>query len=225
MALILVVDDEARYRQMLTLFLKGDGHQVLTAANGREALEVFGAHPRIDLVLLDALMPVLNGWETCRQLKALAPVPVIMLTALSDEEHEVKGLKNGADDYIGKPFAARVLLARVQSAVRRRKEQARAAPVVFESLVVDNEGRQVTRDGSEIRLMPREFDLLAHLVATQGQVQSREQLLNAVWGQGFDGDPRTVDTHIKALRHKLGPVARFLVTFRGVGYALQRRTP
>jgi len=225
MALILVVDDEARYRQMLTVFLKGDGHHVLTATDGREALEVFQAHPRIDLVLLDALMPILDGWETCRRLKALSPVPVIMLTALSDEDHEVKGLVNGADDYVGKPFAARVLLARVQSAVRKRKERARSAPRVLGSLVIDTGERRVTLDGEGIHLMPREFDLLAYLADTPGQVHSRQQLLDAVWGQDFEGDQRTVDTHIKALRHKLGPVAGLLVTFRGVGYALQRSGP
>jgi two-component system, OmpR family, response regulator ResD len=217
MALILYADDEERYRRMIALFLKSDGHSVITAENGREAFDIFGSRPDISLVILDAMMPVMDGWKTLKAIRAVSPVPVLMLTALNDAEHEVQGLQSGADDYIQKPFKSRVFLARVQAALRKTGE-AGGETIHAGLLTIDTAARTVRVGSDPVGTAPKEFELLSFFARNPDIVLSRERILDRVWGFDYEGDPRTVDTHVKSLRAKLGASGDCIVTSRGSGY-------
>jgi DNA-binding response OmpR family regulator len=224
---ILVVDDEPTLRETLAENLEIEGFRVVTAADGREALEQF-RQARPDLVVLDLMLPELSGIEVCRLIRRESDVPILMLTARDSELDKVVGLELGADDYVTKPFGLRELLARVRALIRRSERTAdNAAPVTIDvgSVQIDLAGHQIIRDGTPLPVKPKAFELLAFLVQHPGQVFSRDQLLERVWGYDYAGETRTVDVHIHWLRGQIeddpaNPV--FLQTVRGVGYVFRR---
>ncbi|CAN5828910.1 response regulator transcription factor [soil metagenome] len=225
---VLVVDDEKTLRETVAYELEQEGYRVVTAADGREALERFRAE-RPDLVLLDLMLPELSGMEVCRILRAESDVPIIMLTAKSSEIDKVVGLEVGADDYVTKPFSLRELLARVRAHLRRREVSAGTGPqqgiVDLGRVKVDLAGHRLLRDGVSVPLKPKAFELLAFLLRHQGQVFTREQLLEQVWGYDFAGETRTVDVHVHWLRTEIEEqlnAPQLLQTVRGVGYVLRR---
>lgn len=223
MARLLLIDDEANLRHTLSYALRQEGYEVLTAQDGEEGLELFRTSAP-DLVILDVMMPKQDGFEVCRRLRKASDVPIVMLTARDTELDKIVGLEIGADDYLAKPFSVRELIARVRAMLRRsgrRSEAAAGGIVERDGLVVDPGRRRVTRESGEVALKPKEFELLVFLMTRAGQVFSREQILAAVWGYDFAGDSRTVDTHVKTLRERLGDDAsrpRWIETIRGVGY-------
>lgn len=218
---ILVVEDDPDIQQLVQWHLKAADFQVLAAGDGRLALEMAWRDPP-DLVLLDLMLPEVDGLEVCKSLKRdprTAAVPVLMLTARGEEADRILGLELGADDYIVKPFSPRELVLRVQAILRRAREPAASAVVLQrEGLKIDLESHQVWIDQAPVELTATEFKLLLHLMQNRGRVQSRDQLLDRVWGYQFDGYARTVDTHIRRLRQKIGPYADWIETLRGVGY-------
>jgi DNA-binding response OmpR family regulator len=222
MSRILLVDDETNLRHTVSYALRREGYEVATAEDGEKGIETFRA-TKPDLVILDVMLPRMDGLAVCRAIRRESDVPVIMLTARDTELDTVVGLEVGADDYLTKPFSMVELVARVRAMLRRAAPRHGAAPerVEHAGLVIDASRRRVTRDGTELELKPREFDLLAHLAASPGRVFTREQLLASVWGLDYSGDSRTVDTHVKTLRERLGDEAdrpRWIETVRGVGY-------
>ncbi|HEY8656401.1 MAG TPA: response regulator transcription factor [Candidatus Limnocylindria bacterium] len=220
---VLVVDDEANLRHTLGYALRQEGYEVLTAENGEDGLEIFRT-TKPELVILDVMLPRLDGFEVCRRIRRESDVPILMLTARDTELDKVVGLEIGADDYLAKPFSMRELVARVRAMLRRARQatEPEATDVVaLGGLQVDVPKHRVLADGVDINLKPREFDLLAFLMSHPGQVFSRDQILARVWGFDYAGDSRTVDTHVKTLREKLGEDAdrpRWVETVRGVGY-------
>jgi DNA-binding response OmpR family regulator len=220
---ILLVDDDANLRHALTYSLKQEGFEVLASDDGKTGLESF-RRDKPDVVVLDVMMPGLDGLEVCRRIRAESDVPIIMLTARDSEVDRIVGLEIGADDYIGKPFSTRELVARVRAMLRRSRrgaERPSGEQYSADGLVLDTVRHRVTRDGEEVALTPKEFELLAFLIAHKGQVFGRDQLLASVWGFDFAGDSRTVDTHVKTLREKLGDSVdrpRWIDTIRGFGY-------
>ncbi|AVX19351.1 MAG: response regulator transcription factor [Bacillota bacterium] len=216
---ILVVDDEMRMRKLVGDFLKKEGYAVREAADGRQALEIFQReHP--DLVILDVMMPEYDGWAVCREIRKTSRVPIIMLTARGEEEDELFGFDLGADEYIAKPFSLKILAARIQ-ALFRRLENRQVAIRNYDGLEIDEPGRNVYVNGERIELTPKEFDLLLYLADNAGRALNRDQILNAVWNYDYFGDTRTVDTHIKRLRLKLGEKSELIQTVRGVGYRFE----
>lgn len=218
---ILVVDDEARMRELVRLYLASAGYEVLEAQDGLEALQRFEAEAP-DLVVLDLMLPRLDGWEVCQRIRKYSRVPIIMLTARGEVHDKVVGLRLGADDYIAKPFDGRELLARVEAVLRRAAPAgAGQRPVALGPLAIDPAKRAVQIEGRPVSLTPREFELLLLLALHPGQVFTREQLLDRIWGMDFAGDVRTVDSHVKNLREKLGRAASMVTTVWGVGYKLE----
>jgi DNA-binding response OmpR family regulator len=230
---ILVVDDEATLREALAEAIEADGLRVVTAADGREALERFRSESP-DLVLLDLMLPQVSGIEVCRILRRESAVPIIMLTAKDSEIDKVVGLELGADDYVTKPFSLRELLARIRAQLRRteslgsRPETASPSPgrepLVLGAVMIDLSGHRLMRDGRELAIKPKAFELLAFLVRNPGQVFSRDQLLERVWGYDYAGETRTVDVHVHWLRTAIEPDPgrpRYLQTIRGTGYVLR----
>lgn len=221
MAVIVVVDDEAKIRHLVRAYLEREGHTVIEAATAAAAVEVAGA---ADLMILDLGLPDRSGQDVAREVRRSTDVPIIMLTARDSELDKIVGLEIGADDYLPKPFSVRELVARVRAALRRavRIPQVRSEDVhESDGLRVDLGRRQVLCEGAEISLKPKEFELLAFLMADPGQVFARERILAGVWGFDYSGDSRTVDTHVKTLREKLGDHAvrsRWIETVRGAGY-------
>jgi len=220
---LLLIDDEANLRHTLSYALRQEGYEVLTAQDGEEGLEIFRTSVP-DLVILDVMMPKQDGFEVCRRLRKESDVPIVMLTARDTELDKIVGLEIGADDYLAKPFSVRELIARVRAMLRRsgrRSEASTTGVVERDGLVVDPGRHRVTRDNEEVALKPKEFELLVFLITRTGQVFSRDQILAAVWGYDHAGDSRTVDTHVKTLRERLGDDAsrpRWIETIRGVGY-------
>jgi two-component system, OmpR family, response regulator ResD len=217
---ILYADDEPKYLRLVRLFLEGDEYEVLTAEDGKAALAALGKRPDIGLVILDVMMPVMDGYAACRAIRSFSRVPVMMLTALGDETHEIRGLGGGADDYLPKPFSRDLLRARVRALLRRSRAESPASLTVG-SVGVDLERREASVDGEAVPLSLREFELLVHLMRNAGAVCPRERLLDQVWGYGYEGDPRTLDTHIKSLRKKLKAGGAHISTCRGVGYSFK----
>ncbi len=214
---ILVVDDEDRMRKLVRDFLVHDGYTVCEAADGEEALTVFYREKDIALIILDVMMPKLDGWEVCREIRKESRIPIIMLTARGDEQDELHGFDLGVDEYIAKPFSPRILVARVGALLRR---SGAAAEDMLESggIVLDRAAHQVSVDGTPIELSVKEFELLEFFMSNQGMALSREQILNHVWNYDYFGDARTIDTHVKQLRNKLGEKGQFIRTVWGLGY-------
>ena len=222
--LILVADDEARMRKLVCDYLRREGYTTLEAADGRDTISAFTSRPGIDLVILDVMMPDIDGWVVLRELKARSKVPVIMLTAKSEEEDELFGFGLGADEYIRKPVSPKVLVARVAAVIRRSLPRPPELDAQLESslegtrIAVDTSAHRISVGGEEVPATPLEFELLVLLASKAGTVMSRDKILDSIWGLGWAGDPRTVDTHIKNLRLKLGSAGASIETVRGFGY-------
>lgn len=217
---ILIAEDEKGIRMLIRDYLKKEGYTVLEACNGLEAVTLFSQNQGIDLVILDVMMPVLKGWEVCREIRQTSDVPVLFLTALGETQDELTGFSSGADDYIVKPFEYEVLMARVRAMLKRAHPNQRS---VFQcaELHVDEAARQITVCGEAVELAPKEYELLAFLISNRNIALDRDTILNGVWGADFYGDPRTVDTHIKNLRAKVGNAGDRIKTVRGHGYRLE----
>jgi len=214
---ILYADDEAYYRRLVRMFLEKEGYEVVTAENGEEAIDVISTRKDIDVVILDVMMPVVDGWEACKKIRSMSNIPILMLTALGDVTNEVYGIESGADDYISKPFSHEVLIARVKGLLRRVNNNIKAK-MEDEGMVFIEAENAVTIKGNMSHLTPKEYELLEFLVMNKEIVLSREKILDKVWGFDYFGDPRTVDTHIKSLRAKLGDESARIKTLRGRGY-------
>ncbi|HJA36511.1 MAG TPA: response regulator transcription factor [Firmicutes bacterium] len=222
MARLLIVDDEMRIRELIKKYAKFEGYEVDEAADGMEALEKCRSND-YDLVILDIMMPELDGFSVCRELRKNRPVPVIILSARGEEYDRIHGFELGIDDYVVKPFSPRELMMRVAAVLKRTGSIGKAEKEVYEhdGLRVDFTGRQVVLDGEALSLSPKEYDLLFYLVRNRGVALSRERLISQVWGMDFYGDDRTLDTHIKLLRKRLGRLSGRIVTLRGVGYRFE----
>lgn len=212
---ILVVDDEKLIRNVIKDYLEHEGMSVYEAENGSIALRIY-KEEKIDLVILDIMMPVKDGYETLKELRALGNTPIIMLTAMKEELDKLHSFDKGADDYVTKPFSPRELVARVKAILKRTTKN--LDTYTYKTLEVDYKGRKVTIDKKEIELTPKEYEILIYFIENKGIALSREQLLNVIWGYDFYGDDRTVDTHIKMLRHSLGKYRDLIKTMRAVGY-------
>lgn len=217
---ILVVDDEARMRKLVKDFLTNKGFAVIEAGDGEEAVDVFFAQKDIALVLLDVMMPKMDGWEVLRTIRKYSQVPVIMLTARSEERDELQGFSLGVDEYISKPFSPKILVARVD-AILRRSNVASTENMDVGGICIDKAAHQVTIDGREIELSYKEFELLSYFVENQGIALSREKILNNVWNYDYFGDARTIDTHVKKLRSKMGKKGDYIKTIWGMGYKFE----
>ena len=222
---VLLVEDDRNITELLQLYLEKEGYRVLTASDGRQGLEVFRKE-KPNLVLLDVMMPVMDGWETCRTLRSESQVPIVMLTAKGETNDKVQGLKLGADDYITKPFEMREVLARLEAILRRTGTVSPAAAskrLSFDRLVIDMDAFELIVDGNKVDAPPKEMELLFYLASTPNRVYTRNQLLDEVWGFDYFGDSRTVDVHVKRLREKLEGVSEkwSLKTVWGVGYKFE----
>lgn len=215
---ILVVDDESRMRKLIRDFLIKSGYEVLEAENGEEAVDIFMAEKDIALIILDVMMPKMDGWETCREIRKNSKVPIIMLTAKSSEEDELRGFDLGVDEYISKPFSPKILVARVE-AVLRRSNAGSDEILTVGDIVIDKSAHRVTVEGREVELSYKEFELLTYFAENRGIALSREKILNNVWNYDYFGDARTIDTHVKKLRSKLGE-KEYIQTVWGLGYKL-----
>lgn len=222
MTRILIVDDEAKIREVVKEYATLNGYDVMEAADGLEALELMDSNP-IDLVILDIMMPTLDGYEVCKRIKAKSNIPVIMLSARGEEYDKLFGFELGVDDYVVKPFSPKELMARVKVVLERGKNPNKHK-YTFDGLEIDEQGRSVKVDGNLVSLTPKELDLLLYMVHNENIALSREKLLSEVWDYDYYGDDRTVDTHIKMLRHNLGPYRDYIVTVRGMGYKFETRS-
>ena len=218
---ILVVDDEERMRKLIKDFLKVKGHEIIEAEDGEKALEIFEEKPNsIGLILLDVMMPKLDGWSVLRQIRQESKVPIIMLTARGEEQDELFGFELGVDEYISKPFSPKILVARVE-AILKRVNQSKNEVKDYGGIEIDLDGRTVKIDGKQIELSLREYELLKYLVDNTNVALSRDKILNNVWNYDYYGDSRTIDSHIKKIRHKLGKKGKYIQTMRGVGYKFE----
>ncbi|MCI9169237.1 MAG: response regulator transcription factor [Dorea sp.] len=218
---ILVVDDESRMRKLVRDFLEREGFQVLEAGDGLEAMEVFYADKDISLLILDVMMPKMDGWQVCREVRQSSKVPIIMLTARSEERDELQGFELGVDEYISKPFSPKILVARVEAILRRSNVLNPEEVADAGGIIIDKAAHQVTIDGKGVELSYKEFELLAYFVENQGIALSREKILNNVWNYDYFGDARTIDTHVKKLRSKLGEKGNYIRTIWGMGYKFE----
>ena len=215
---ILVVDDEQRIRKLLKDFLAKKDYEVIEAKDGEEALEIFEERKdTIDLILLDVMMPKLDGWSVLRQIRQNSKVPIIMLTARGEEQDELFGFELGVDEYISKPFSPKILVARVEAILKRTsKSQNKISD--YGGIEIDEEGRSVKVDGKVVEMSLREYELLKYMVDNIGIALSRDKILNNVWNYDYYGDSRTIDSHVKKIRHKLGKKGKYIKTMRGIGY-------
>ncbi len=217
---ILMVDDEARMRKLVKDFLTNKGFKVIEAADGEEAVDIFFAQKDIALILLDVMMPKMDGWEVLKTIRKYSQVPVVMLTARSEERDELQGFSLGVDEYISKPFSPKILVARVE-AILRRSNVVSTDVLEVGGICIDKAAHQVTIDGQEIDLSFKEFELLTYFVENQGIALSREKILNNVWNYDYFGDARTIDTHVKKLRNKMGTKGEYIKTVWGMGYKFE----
>ena len=218
---ILVVDDESRMRKLLKDFLSAKGYKILEAEDGEKAIEVFEENRnKIKLILLDVMMPKLDGWSVLRKIRQESNLPVIMLTARGEEQDELFGFELGVDEYISKPFSPKILVARVEAIIKRVYGDTKQAKD-YDGIVIDQEGRTVTVDGKPIDLSLREYELLKYLLDNENIALSRDKILNNVWNYDYYGDSRTIDSHIKKIRHKLGKKGKYIETIRGIGYKFE----
>ena len=218
---VLMVDDESRMRMLVSDFLTRKGYQVIEAGDGEEAIDKFYEDKNISLVILDVMMPKMNGWDTCRQIRKNSNVPIIMLTAKSDEASELNGFDCGADEYISKPFSPKILTARVDALIRRSYSIDSSEMIDVGGIVINKAAHIVKINDEEIELSFKEFELLTYFVDNKGIALSREKILNNVWNYDYFGDARTIDTHVKKLRKKLGDKGDYIKTIWGMGYKFE----
>lgn len=216
---ILIVEDEERMRRLIGDYLKREGFKIIEAEDGKQALEFFKSE-NVDLIILDIMLPEYDGWTVCREIRKSSKVPIIMLTARSEESDELFGFELGADEYVTKPFSPKILVARV-NALLRRTNTITENIVSTEGIVIDQIGHRVLINGNEVEMSPKEYELLDFMTKNTGQALTREQILDKVWGYDYYGDFRTVDTHIKRLRIKLGEKSNLIQTVRGIGYRFE----
>ena len=218
---VLVVDDESRMRKLIKDFLSQKQYKILEAGDGEEALKVFEENQNsINLILLDVMMPKLDGWSVLRQIRQTSKVPIVMLTARGEEQDELFGFELGVDEYISKPFSPKILVARVE-AILKRTNQTQSFAKDYGGIELDKEGRTVKVDGKEIEMSLREYELLKYLMDNANIALSRDKILNNVWNYDYYGDSRTIDSHIKKIRHKLGKKGKYIETIRGIGYKFE----
>ena len=218
---ILVVDDESRMRKLLKDFLSAKGYQILEAEAGEKAIEVFEENRnKIKLILLDVMMPKLDGWSVLRKIRQDSNLPVIMLTARGEEQDELFGFELGVDEYISKPFSPKILVARVEAILKRTYGDTKEIKD-YDGITIDQEGRTVKVDDKPIDLSLREYELLKYLLDNENIALSRDKILNNVWNYDYYGDSRTIDSHIKKIRHKLGKKGKYIETIRGIGYKFE----
>lgn len=218
---ILVVDDESRMRKLVKDFLSKKGFLVLEAGDGEEAMDVFYKEKEIALIILDVMMPRMDGWEVCREIRKNSKVPIIMLTARSDERDELLGFELGVDEYISKPFSPKILVARVEAILRRTGQDHSSELLSAGGIVIDKAAHQASVDGNIMELSFKEFELLTYFMENQGIALSREKILNSVWNYDYFGDARTIDTHVKKLRSKMGEKGEYIRTVWGMGYKFE----
>ena len=218
---VLVVDDEQRMRKLVKDFLQTNGFEVLEAEDGEKALEIFEKNKnKINIILLDVMMPKLDGWSVLRQIRQKSKVPIIMLTARGEEQDELFGFELGVDEYISKPFSPKILVARVEAILKRTGQEEK--PIIdYGGIEIDTEGRTVKVDGKLIELSLREYELLTYLAENKNIALSRDKILNNVWNYDYYGDSRTIDSHVKKIRHKLGKKGKYIQTIRGIGYKFE----
>ena len=218
---IMVVDDESRMRKLVRDFLAREGFQVIEAADGEEAVDLFYENRDVALIILDVMMPKMDGWQTCREIRAESKVPIIMLTAKGDEQDELKGFDLGVDEYISKPFSPKILVARVEAILRRSGKGQKDQLLSAGGIEINKTAHEVSVDGKKIELSFKEFELLSYFLENQGIALSREKILNNVWNYDYFGDARTIDTHVKKLRSKLGDKGDLIRTIWGMGYKFE----
>lgn len=217
---VLVVDDETRMRKLVKDFLSIKGFQVIEAGDGEEAIDVFFEHKEIALILLDVMMPKMDGWEVLKTIRKYSQVPIIMLTARGEEQDELQGFNLGVDEYISKPFSPKILVARVEAIIRRSTTSSKEVTEIG-GIRIDKAAHQVSVDGNPVDLSYKEFELMSYFAENQGLALSREKILNNVWNYDYFGDARTIDTHVKKLRSKLGSRGDSIKTIWGMGYKFE----
>lgn len=222
---ILIVDDEQRMRTLIKDFLEKKEYKILQAKDGEQALEIFNIEKdTISLIVLDVMMPKLDGWSVLRQIRQTSQVPIIMLTARGEEQDELFGFELGADEYISKPFSPKILVARVEAILKRGKVSEKPNENIDKSgIEIDDKARTVTVDGKNVEMSLREYELLKYLLDNVGVALSRDKILNNVWNYDYYGDSRTIDSHIKKIRHKLGKKGKYIKTVRGIGYKFEAK--
>lgn len=218
---ILVVDDESRMRKLVKDFLVKNNYEVLEAEDGAQAVDIFFEQNDIALIILDVMMPKMDGWQVCREIRAYSKVPIIMLTAKADEKDELQGFELGVDEYISKPFSPKILVARVEAILRRTSQVSAAELLEAGGIRIDKAAHSVTVDNQPIELSYKEFELLTYFVENKGIALSREKILNSVWNYDYFGDARTIDTHVKKLRSKMGDKGELIKTIWGMGYKFE----
>ncbi len=218
---ILVVDDESRMRKLVRDFLVKAGYEVVEAGDGEEAVDLFLQQKDIALIVLDVMMPKMDGWQVCREVRSYSKVPIIMLTARGDERDELQGFQLGVDEYISKPFSPKILVARIEAILRRTNQVTEEEVLSCGGIEIDKAAHRVLIDGKEIELSYKEFELLTYFVENKGIALSREKILNNVWNYDYFGDARTIDTHVKKLRSKMGEKGDLIKTIWGMGYKLE----
>lgn len=218
---ILVVDDESRMRKLVKDFLTKSNYDVLEAEDGSQALDIFFEQNDIALIILDVMMPKMDGWQVCKEVRSYSKVPIIMLTARADERDELQGFELGVDEYISKPFSPKILVARVEAILRRTSQFNAEETLETAGIVLDKTAHIVTVDGKTVELSYKEFELLSYFMENKGIALSREKILNSVWNYDYFGDARTIDTHVKKLRSKLGSKGEMIKTIWGLGYKLE----
>ena len=218
---ILVIDDESRMRKLVRDFLSKKGYDVLEASNGEEAMDIFYSDKEIGLLILDVMMPKMDGWEVCREVRKTSKVPIIMLTAKADERDELLGFELGVDEYVTKPFSPKILVARVEAILRRSNMGNNDGIITVGDIRMDKNAHEVFVGDKPIELSFKEFELLAYFIENQGITLSRERILNNVWNYDYFGDARTIDTHVKKLRNKMGEQGKYIKTIWGMGYKFE----
>lgn len=220
---ILIVDDEPRIRKLIKDFLVKESYKTLEAQDGEEAIEIYEENEKkISLILLDVMMPKSDGWSVLRQIRQTSNVPVIMLTARGEEQDELFGFELGVDEYVSKPFSTKLLVARIKAILNRVQPKEKQTKS-YDGIVIDVDGRTVSVDGKNVDLSLREYELLKYLLENENVALSREKILNNVWNYDYYGDSRTIDSHIKKIRHKLGKKGKYIKTMRGVGYKFETK--
>ncbi len=218
---ILVVDDESRMRKLVKDFLEREGFQVVEAGDGIEALDLFYKDKEIDLIVLDVMMPKMDGWEVCEEIRQHSKIPIIMLTAKSDEKDELKGFDLGVDEYISKPFSPKILVARISALLRRSNVLDSEVILDTDGITLNKSAHTVSIEGKPVELSYKEFELLSYFIENKGIALSREKILNHVWNYDYFGDARTIDTHVKKLRSKMEGKGELIKTVWGMGYKFE----